>query len=210
MFAPRSFCQCLPSRCVHPNMPDPVIVGSSKSTCSLHFLHISLRFFSSSDVLKLSKKVFFAVHKWALSPNFLPVRCFRVVALAVMLLQWMFVQLSFKWYHRVFYFYPMILDLENVVDVSKQLDSLSLAVSINLERTPFSLVCKLILRRSLRQRNQGTASNTLAAVMCDAGDPCSVNTAYEPESSFTTSLRKIGQHLYLWNCFSKSEFFKSQ
>ena len=30
---------------------------------------------------------------------------------------------------------------------------------------------------------------TLAAVMCDAEDPCSVNTAYEPESSFTTSPR---------------------
>ena len=29
----------------------------------------------------------------------------------------------------------------------------------------------------------------LAAVMCDTEDPCSVNTAHEPESSFTTSPR---------------------
>ena len=28
-------------------------------------------------------------------------------------------------------------------------------------------------------------SMTFAAVMCDADDPCSVNTAYDPESSFT-------------------------
>ena len=28
-------------------------------------------------------------------------------------------------------------------------------------------------------------SMTFAAVICDADDPCSVNTAYEPESSFT-------------------------
>ena len=32
-------------------------------------------------------------------------------------------------------------------------------------------------------------SRTLAAVMCDAEDPCSVNTAHEPESSFTKSPR---------------------
>ena len=30
---------------------------------------------------------------------------------------------------------------------------------------------------------------SLAAVICDADDPCSVNTAYDPESSFTMSPR---------------------
>ena len=37
---------------------------------------------------------------------------------------------------------------------------------------------------------QEMTSNSLAAVMCDTEDPCQVNTAYEPESSFTTSPRK--------------------
>ena len=32
-------------------------------------------------------------------------------------------------------------------------------------------------------------SVTFAAAICDADDPCSVNTAYDPESSFTTSPR---------------------
>ena len=83
----------------------------------------------------------------------------------------------------------MILDIENVVDVSKEFHTLTLAISINLERPPFSLGCTLILRRSFRQRNQANleiTSNTWAVVMCNAEDPCSVNTVYEPESSFTT------------------------
>ena len=50
--------------------------------------------------------------------------------------------------------YPMIVDIENVADVSKQLDILTSAISINLKRPPCSLGCKPILRRSPRQRNQ--------------------------------------------------------
>ena len=34
-----------------------------------------------------------------------------------------------------------------------------------------------------------TMSMIFAAVICDADDPCSVNTAYDPESSFTMSRR---------------------
>ena len=32
-------------------------------------------------------------------------------------------------------------------------------------------------------------SMTFATVICDADDPCSVNSAYDPESSFAMSLR---------------------
>ena len=56
--------------------------------------------------------------------------------------------------HRVLYFIPSFLDIEKVVDVSKQLHILISAISGNLERPPSSVRCKLILRRSLRQRNQ--------------------------------------------------------
>ena len=36
----------------------------------------------------------------------------------------------------------------------------------------------------------------LAAVICEADDPCSVNTAYDPESSFTMSPRSTTRPLY--------------
>ena len=39
-------------------------------------------------------------------------------------------------------------------------------------------------------------SMTPAAVICDADDPCSVNAAYEPESSFTMSSRSTTLLLY--------------
>ena len=47
---------------------------------------------------------------------------------------------------------------------------------------------------------------TFAAVICDADDPCSVNTAYDPASSFTMSPRSTNRSLYFWNCGSKSDF----
>ena len=37
---------------------------------------------------------------------------------------------------------------------------------------------------------------SLAAVICVADDPCSVNTAYDPESSFTMSPRSTTLPLY--------------
>ena len=48
-------------------------------------------------------------------------------------------------------------------------------------------------------------SRTLAAVMCDAEDPCSVNTAYEPESSLTTSPRSTTRPLVFFGTVSVSE-----
>ena len=54
------------------------------------------------------------------------------------------------------------------------------------------------------------ASITFAAVICDSDDPCSVNTAYDPESSFTMSRRSITLHSYFWNCGSNSEFLRWQ
>ena len=52
-------------------------------------------------------------------------------------------------------------------------------------------------------------SRALAAVMCDADDLCSVNTAYEPESSFTTSPRNtIRLFYFLDSSFSCSEFLR--
>ena len=37
---------------------------------------------------------------------------------------------------------------------------------------------------------------TFAAVICDAGGPCSVNTAQDPESFFTMSSRNTTRPLY--------------
>ena len=54
------------------------------------------------------------------------------------------------------------------------------------------------------------ASMTFAVVICDADDPCSVNTAYDPASSFTMSPRSTSLPLYLWNFGSNSEFLRWQ
>ena len=50
-------------------------------------------------------------------------------------------------------------------------------------------------------------SMTFAAVSCDADDPCSVNTALDPESSLTISLRSTTRPLF-WCFASYSAFFK--
>ena len=47
-------------------------------------------------------------------------------------------------------------------------------------------------------------SITFAAFICDADEPCSVNTAYDPESSFTMSPRSTTLPLYFWKCGSNS------
>ena len=54
------------------------------------------------------------------------------------------------------------------------------------------------------------ASITVAAVICNAEEPCSVNTAWEPESSFTMSPRSTIRLLYFWCCGSNSEFLRWQ
>ena len=53
-------------------------------------------------------------------------------------------------------------------------------------------------------------SITFAAVICDDDEPCSVNTALEPESSFTMSPRSTTRPLYFWCFASNSAFFKWQ
>ena len=52
--------------------------------------------------------------------------------------------------------------------------------------------------------------NFVGSVIWDAEDPCSVNTAYDPESSFTMSPRSATLLLYLWNCGSNAEFLRWQ
>ena len=46
---------------------------------------------------------------------------------------------------------------------------------------------------------QGILQNhSLETIMWDSDDPCSVNTAYDPESSFTMSPRSMTRPLYFW------------
>ena len=49
---------------------------------------------------------------------------------------------------------------------------------------------------------------TFAAFICDADDPCSVNNAQDPESSFTASPRSTTRPLYFWCFASNSAFFR--
>ena len=58
----------------------------------------------------------------------------------------------------------------------------------------------------LQSGRRAITSITIAAVSCDADEPCSVNTAWDHESSFTISTRP----LYFWCFVSNSSFFKWQ
>ena len=51
-------------------------------------------------------------------------------------------------------------------------------------------------------------SMTFAAVICDADDPCSVNTAFAPESSYTMSTRNTTLPLYFRYRGSKPRILK--
>ena len=51
-------------------------------------------------------------------------------------------------------------------------------------------------------------SRTFAAVICDADEPCSVNTAHEPEASFTPLPRSTTRPMCSRNCCSKSDFLR--
>ena len=55
--------------------------------------------------------------------------------------------------------------------------------------------------------SQDMISMTFAAVIWDADEPCSVNTAWDPESSFTMSPRSKTRPLYFWCFASNSAFF---
>ena len=91
----------------------------------------------------------------------------------------------------------MISAIYVVEDVSRYPDTLTLESWVMQERLPFLLECKLKLRRLLVMHKSSLAitSITFAAVICEADEPCSVNTA-------TT------RPLYFGNFGSNSTFFK--
>ena len=74
-------------------------------------------------------------------------------------------------------YWTMISAICVVVDESKSLDIPNLEFSIICEHLPFLLGCKQILRLLLVPGNLEMISIILAAVICHAEDPCSVNTA---------------------------------
>ena len=81
----------------------------------------------------------------------------------------------------------------------------------NVARLPFLLECEPILPHLASPAHPGSleiTSKTLEAVMCDAEDLCSVNTAHEPVSSFTTSPRNTTRPLSFWNFLSNSELLR--
>ena len=89
-------------------------------------------------------------------------------------------------------YWTMIWAICALVDVSKCLDTPILEFSITSVHLPFLPGYKQILRPLLVHRNPAIwrwYPWLLAAVIWDAEDPCSVNTAYDPESSFTMSPR---------------------
>ena len=53
-------------------------------------------------------------------------------------------------------------------------------------------------------------SLAMTSVICDADGPCSINTACDPESSFTVSPRSTTLPLYFWYWGSSSEFLRWQ
>ena len=93
----------------------------------------------------------------------------------------------------------MILAICVLVDVSKCLDIPILEFSTICEHLPFLLGYKADTASAACPSQPGNLemiSMTFAAVICDADDPCSVNTAYDPESSFTMSPRSTTLPLY--------------
>ena len=110
-------------------------------------------------------------------------------------------------------YWTMILAICVSVDVSKYLDILTSEFPIILEHLPFGTGCKLILRLLLVLRIPEAlilCPWPFAAVICDADDPCSVNTAYDPESSFTMSPRSTTLPLYFWSWGTNSKFLRWQ
>ena len=102
-------------------------------------------------------------------------------------------------------FRPLILGGGVVADESRWLGTLILVI-ITSERLPFShglyadtasLACPAHLGCL------ATTSITLGAAMCDAEDPCSVNTRNEPESSVTIAPWRTRRPLSFWNLSSK-------
>ena len=79
-----------------------------------------------------------------------------------------------------------------LLDVSKYLDILTLELFNNVGASSILTWVSTDTVSGACPAHPGRLemmSMTIAAVICDADDPCSVNTAYDPEPSFTMSPR---------------------
>ena len=79
-----------------------------------------------------------------------------------------------------------------LVDVSKYLGNLIWEFSVTSVHLPFLTWVKADTASAACPSHPGNLDMipmTFATVICDADDPCSVNSAYDPESSFAMSLR---------------------
>ena len=86
----------------------------------------------------------------------------------------------------------MILAICASVDVSKNLDILTLEFFSNVDASSILNRVSADTASAACLEHPGSLdiiSMTFAAVICDADDPCSVNTLSDPESSFTMSPR---------------------
>ena len=110
-------------------------------------------------------------------------------------------------------YWTMILATCVVVDESKCLDIPILEIFNNFGASPILTWVLAETASAACPAQPGSLdmiSMTFAAVICDADDPCSVNTAKDPESSFTISSRSTTRPLYFWCFVSNSAFFKWQ
>ena len=107
-------------------------------------------------------------------------------------------------------YWTMIWAICVVVDESKCLDIPILELAKTLMHLPFWPVSADTASAACPEHpgSLEKMSMTFAAVIWDADHPCSVNTAYEPESYFTMSPRSTTLPLYFWYSGSSSEFWK--
>ena len=110
--------------------------------------------------------------------------------------KWVTIQISFKRNHRIFNVGPWFWPPVSWKTYHSIWTILTLEFSVILMHLPFWPECVLILRLLLVLHSQ----------VCDADEPCSVNTACEPESSFPISPRSTTQPLYFWYFGSYSAF----
>ena len=117
--------------------------------------------------------------------------------------KWLSVQISFKVNHWIFNIFPWILG--HLCRGRRILTSghSDFGRFNNLGASSI-LECKLTLRRLLvpaQSRSMAMTSITCASVIWDADEPCSVNTAQEPESSFTMSPSEHDSSFTLLKCW---------
>ena len=108
-------------------------------------------------------------------------------------------------------YWTMILAICVVVDESKCLDIPIWEFTILMVHLPFLTWVSEDTASAACPAHPGSLdiiSITFAAVICDADDPCSVNTALNAESSFPMSPKSTTRPLYFWCFVSNSAFFK--